>query len=62
MPASSTVTAVGPAEFFVFFVPEGSAAIAPIARSDFNRGFVHKLHDTRPLKKNTKGPLRGPFA
>jgi len=47
------------------FVDEATievAAIAPIARSDFNRGFVHKLHDTHPLKKNTKGPLSGPFA
>ena len=60
--APTAVTAIGATEFFVFFVPEGSAAIAPIARSDFNRGFVHKLHDTLPLKKNTKGPLRGPFA
>ena len=54
--AATAVTAVGAAEFFVFFVPERDAAIPAVTGDDVNKGFVNKFHDSI---LNNKAPASG---
>jgi hypothetical protein len=44
MAATSAISTVGAAEFFVLFVPKRNAAISAIAGSDVDIGFVYKFH------------------
>ena len=52
----ATIAAVRATEFLVFFMPERCAAVAAIARSDIDRGFVHKFHDQLLCKFKQKRP------
>ncbi len=61
--ATATVSTIGATKLFVFLMPERGAAVAAIARSDFDRGFVYKFHDMYSRKKPTqKARMGGPFA
>jgi len=42
--AAATVTAIGTAKFFVFFVAKRRAAVAAIACGDFYGRFINKFH------------------
>ena len=42
--ATAAIAAVRTTKLFVFLVPERGAAIATVASSDFDRGFINKLH------------------
>jgi hypothetical protein len=53
MAAAPTVTAVGAAEFFVFFMPKGDAPGPAVACGDVDIGFVNELHGI-PAGKNEK--------
>ena len=63
--SAASIAAIRPPEFLVLFMPERCAAIAAIARSDIDHGFVHKLHDMlsrgfdRTLRPNKKPAQAG---
>jgi hypothetical protein len=63
MATPTTVTAIRPTEFFVFFVPERRATIAPVSGCNVDVGFVNELHGSNSIKAATskKGPQGGPF-
>ena len=49
MPAPSAIPSVGASKFFVLFVTERHAAVAPIACGNVYDGFVNKFHDVCSL-------------
>jgi hypothetical protein len=52
MPPTPAVSAIGAAEFLVFFVPERHAAIATITCGNVNKGFIDELHGISSLQKS----------
>jgi hypothetical protein len=50
--AAATVTPIGAAKLFVFFMPKRDAASTAISRSDINIGFVNEFHDFIPVTES----------
>jgi hypothetical protein len=63
MAAATAISTVRPPEFFVFFVAERRAAVAPVAGGNVDVGFVNELHGVilktaAPAKKARMAGLR----
>ena len=50
MTATATVSTVGAAKFFVFFVPERHASIATVTSGNVDKSFVNELHEASSLQ------------
>ena len=57
--ATATVTTVGAAKFFVFFVPERHAPIATVTSGNVDKSFVNELHKASSLQNQCEPEASG---